>query len=85
MSLKRRQRFRDILYGNTAQFGKKSQPEFLSQFKVPKMEEYCMYFPFLELRKWGKKTAETRRRNCAALPYKTTGSSPLCLSARAVR
>ncbi len=56
-------------YGNTAQFGKKSQPEFLPQFKVPKMEEYCMYFPFLELRKWGKKAAETRRRNCAVLPY----------------
>ena len=38
------------------------------QFKVPKMEEYCMYFPFSELRKWSKKTAETRRRNCAVLP-----------------
>ena len=32
------------------------------------MEEYCMYFPFSELRKWSKKTAETRRRNCAVLP-----------------
>ena len=41
---------------------------FLPQFKVPKMEEYCMYFPFWELRKWGKKAAETRRRNCAVLP-----------------
>ena len=28
-----------------------------------------MYFPFSELRKWGKKTAETRRRNCVVLPY----------------
>ena len=28
-----------------------------------------MYFPFSELRKWSKKTAETRRRNCAVLPY----------------
>ena len=28
-----------------------------------------MYFPFPELRKWGKKAAETRRRNCAVLPY----------------
>ena len=28
-----------------------------------------MYFPFLELRKWGKKAAENRRRNCAVLPY----------------
>ena len=37
-------------------------------FKVPKMEEYCMYFPFSELRKWSKKAAETRRRNCAVLP-----------------
>ena len=27
-----------------------------------------MYFPLSELRKWSKKTAETRRRNCAALP-----------------
>ena len=54
--------------GSTAQFGKKSQAGFLLQFKVPKMEEYCMYFPFLELRKWGEKTAETRRRNCAVLP-----------------
>ena len=24
-----------------------------------------MYFPFFKLKKWGKKTAETRRRNCA--------------------
>ena len=53
------------ILGNTAQFGKKSQAGFLFQFKVPKMEEYCMYFPFSELRKWDKKTAETRRRNCA--------------------
>ncbi len=60
--------------GNTAQFGKKSQPEFLPQFKVPKMEEYCMYFPFLELRKWGKKAAETRRRNCAVLPLQSVES-----------
>ena len=45
--------------GSTAQFGKKSQAGFLFQFKVPKMEEYCMYFPFSELRKWSKKTAET--------------------------
>ena len=29
-----------------------------------------MYFPFSELRKWGKKAAETRRRNCVVLPYK---------------
>ena len=54
--------------GSTAQFGKKAQTGFLPQFKVPKMEEYCMYFPFWELQKWGKKTAETRRRNYAVLP-----------------
>ena len=58
-----------LFYGSTAQFSKKSQAGFLFQFKVPKMEEYCMYFPFSELRKWSKKTAETRRRNCAVLPY----------------
>ena len=56
------------ILGSTAQFGKKSQAGFLFQFKVPKMEEYCMYFPFSELRKWSKKTAETRGRNCAVLP-----------------
>ena len=28
-----------------------------------------MYFPFFKLKKWGKKTVETRRRNCAVLPY----------------
>ena len=31
-----------------------------------------MYFPFSELRKWSKKTAETRRRNCAVLPLITS-------------
>ncbi len=56
------------ILGSTAQFGKKSQAGFLFQFKVPKMEKYCMYFPFSELRKWSKKTAETRRRNCVVLP-----------------
>ena len=30
--------------------------------------ESCMYFSFFKLKKWGKKTAETRRRNCAVLP-----------------
>ena len=28
-----------------------------------------MYFSFFKLKKWGKKTAETRRRNCTVLPY----------------
>mgnify|MGYP006976117095 FL=1 len=27
-----------------------------------------MYFSFFKLKKWRKKTAETRRRNCAVLP-----------------
>ncbi len=29
-----------------------------------------MYFSFFKLKKWGKKTAETRRHNCAVLPLK---------------
>ena len=33
-----------------------------------------MYFPFWELRKWGKKAAETRRRNCAVLPLQSVES-----------
>ena len=28
----------------------------------------AQYFSFFKLKKWGKKTAETRRRNCAVLP-----------------
>ena len=56
--------------GNTTQFDKKTQPGFLPQFKVWKMEEYCMYFPFFKLKKWGKKTAEARRHNCAVLPVR---------------
>ena len=56
-------------YGNTAQFGKKPQPGFLAQFKVWKTKEYCMYFSFFKLKKWGKKTAAARRHNCAVLPY----------------
>ena len=31
------------IYGSTAQFGKKSQTEFLPQFKVWKTKESCMY------------------------------------------
>ena len=27
-----------------------------------------MYFSFFKLKKWGKKTAETRRRKCAVPP-----------------
>ncbi len=29
-----------------------------------------MYFSFFKLKKWGKKTAEARRHNCAVLPKK---------------
>mgnify|MGYP004467099571 CR=1 FL=1 len=54
--------------GSTAQFGKKSQTGFLPQSKVWKTKESCMYFSFFKLKKWGKKAAETRRRNCAVLP-----------------
>ncbi len=32
-----------LLYGSTAQFGKKSQTGFLPQFKVWKTKESCMY------------------------------------------
>ena len=39
-----------------------------AQFKVWKTKESCMYFWFFKLKKWGKKAAETRRRNCAVLP-----------------
>ena len=56
------------IQGSTAQFGKKSQTGFLPQFKVWKTKESCMYFWFFKRKKWGKKTAETRRRNCAVLP-----------------
>ena len=28
----------------------------------------ALYFSFFKLKKWGKKTAETRRHNCAVLP-----------------
>lgn len=28
-----------------------------------------MYFSLFKLKKWGKKTSETRGRNCAVLPF----------------
>ena len=31
-----------------------------------------MYFPFLELQNWCKRSAEIRRRNCAVLPKVST-------------
>ena len=37
--------------------------------------ESCMYFWFFKRKKWGKKTAETRRRNCAVVPYKISSFS----------
>ena len=58
----------EVPWGSTAQFGKKSQTGVLSQFKVWKTKESCMCFRFFKRKKWGKKTAETRRRNCAVLP-----------------
>ena len=58
-----------FFYGYTASFGKEAQREILCQFKVSKAGEYCMHFPFLELQKWHKRSAEIRRRNCAVLPY----------------
>ena len=59
---------REYSKGSTAQFGKKSQTGFLPQFKAWKTKESCIYFWFFKRKKWGKKTAETRRRNCAVLP-----------------
>ena len=49
-----------------------------------------MYFPLSELRKWSKKTAETRRRNCAVLPlikrlkafYSAAGLRPAAAAAK---
>ena len=49
-----------------------------------------MYFPLSELRKWSKKTAETRRRNCAVLPlikrlkafYSAAGLRPAATAAK---
>ena len=37
--------------------------------------ESCMDFWFFKLKKWGKKTAETRRPNCTVLPYKISSFS----------
>ena len=65
--LKKAERFLLQTEGNTAQFGKKPQPGFLAQFKVWKAKEYCMYFSFFKLKKWGKKTAAARRHNCASV------------------
>ena len=39
-----------------------------------------MYFPFSELRKWSKKTAEARRRNCAVLLLYNTAETRLTQS-----
>ena len=37
--------------------GKSWRQKILAQPKVLKMEEYCMYYPFSELRGWGKRFA----------------------------
>ncbi|MBQ3542649.1 MAG: hypothetical protein IJA45_05920, partial [Oscillospiraceae bacterium] len=36
--------------------------EILTQIKVQKTKEYCMYFEFYELKSWGKRSANNRRR-----------------------
>ena len=35
-----------------------------------------MYFWFFKRKKWGKKTAETRRRNCAVFPFVSHAKRP---------
>jgi len=55
-------------YGSTAQFGKCFRREILSQDKVWETQEYCMYFKFSKPKDWGKRSGESRRRNCAVLP-----------------
>ena len=39
-----------------------------------------MYFPFLKLQKWLKRSAEIRRRNCAVLPIETLDEKDSALS-----
>ena len=54
---------------------RKLSERFCASSKFQKRGEYCMYFPFLELQKWCKRSAEIRRRNCAVLPYISFSSS----------
>ena len=44
-----------------------------------------MYFSFFKLKKWGKKAAETRRRNCAVLPlsFLPSAGGKLCAASLA--
>ena len=42
------------LLGTSDSIGKRWWQKILTQPKVLETEEYCMYFPFLELRGWGK-------------------------------
>ena len=44
----------------------------------------ALYFPFFKLKKWGKKTAEARRHNCAVLSYNVYPAKLRKLSLRAM-
>lgn len=51
-----------------ALFGKSIRREAFSQGKIRNMQEYWMYFKCFKPKDWDKRSAEGRRRNCAALP-----------------
>ena len=44
-----------VFQGTSDSIGKSRWRGILSQTKVLKVEEYCMYFPLLELHGWGKR------------------------------
>ena len=46
-----------LFQGSSDEIGKSWRQKILSQPKVLKAEEYCMYFPLSELRGWGKRFA----------------------------
>ena len=58
----------NLVYGNTAQWGKEIRREILPQAKGWKMWEYFVYFPFFILHDWVKRSAEARCPHCAVLP-----------------
>ena len=43
-------------------FGKSGWREILAQVKVPKTQEYFVYFKFFKLHSWAKRSASRRRR-----------------------
>ena len=47
-----------IVLGSSDKIGKSWRQKILAQPKVLKMEEYCMYFPFLELHGWGERSGD---------------------------